>query len=152
MPLSLGERAIVAIATGGYVGYLPRAPGTAGSVLGLVLAWLLSTVEIYLQIVLIAGLFALGVVISSWAERWFGVKDHSAIVIDEIVGMVVALFLLPFQGFYVLAAFVVFRVLDILKPMAALERLPGGWGIMCDDVAAAFLANVLLQGIRFLLT
>jgi phosphatidylglycerophosphatase A len=152
MPLSLGERAIVAIATGGYVGYLPRAPGTAGSVLGLVLAWLLSTVEIYLQIVLIAGLFALGVVISSWAERWFGVKDHSAIVIDEIVGMVVALFLLPFQGFYVLAAFVVFRVLDILKPMAALERLPGGWGIMCDDVAAAFLANVLLQGIRFFLT
>jgi phosphatidylglycerophosphatase A len=64
----------------------------------------------------------------------------------------VALFLLPFQGFYVLAAFVVFRVLDILKPMAALERLPGGWGIMCDDVAAAFLANVLLQGIRFFLT
>lgn len=151
MSLSLGERAIVAIATGGYVGYLPRAPGTAGSVLGLVLAWILSTVEIYLQIVLIAGLFALGVVTSSWAEHWFGVKDHSAIVIDEIVGMVVALFLLPFQGFYVLAAFVAFRVLDILKPMAALERLPGGWGIMCDDVAAAFLANVLLQGIRVFL-
>jgi phosphatidylglycerophosphatase A len=151
MPLSLGERTAVAIATGGYVGYLPIAPGTAGSVLGLVLAWLLSTVNVYVQIVLIAGLFVLGVLTSSRAEGWFGVKDHSAIVIDEIVGMVLALFLLPFQSIYVVAAFIAFRVLDILKPMAALERLPGGWGIMCDDVVAAFLANALLQGIRLFL-
>lgn len=148
MPTGLGQHAAVFVATGGYVGYLPGAPGTAGSVVGLLLWWLLSTWTLPAQIAWLVGLLALGVASASHAEQWFGVKDHRAIVIDEIVGMYLALLALPVQAGFVIAAFVLFRTLDILKPMAALERLPRGWGIMCDDVAAGILTNLVLHGVR----
>ncbi len=148
MPACLGKRLGVFIATGGYVGYLPGAPGTAGSVVGLLLGWPLSTWTLNAQIGVLLGLFILGVASASRAELWFGAKDHRAIVIDEIVGMLLALFSLPFHAGFVIVGFILFRVLDILKPMAALERLPGGWGVMCDDVAAGILTNIVLQGCR----
>lgn len=149
MPTRLGQHVAVFIATGGYVGYLPGAPGTAGSVLGLLLSGLLSRWPLNAQVGLLVGLFTLGVASASVAEQWLGAKDHRAIVIDEIVGMSLALLALPFQAGFVIVGFVVFRALDILKPMAALERLPGGWGVMCDDVAAGILTNIMLQGVRF---
>jgi phosphatidylglycerophosphatase A len=90
-------------------------------------------------------------VTASCAERWFGTKDHRAIVIDEIVGMVLALLALPFRIGYVIAAFVLFRALDIFKPLPAIEHLPGGWGIMCDDLVAAIITNIVLQGVRVVL-
>lgn len=148
MPTRLGQRFFVFIATGGCVGYLPGAPGTAGSVVGLLLWWPLSTRGLPVQIGWLVALFGLGVVSAGQAERWFGVKDHSAIVIDEIVGMCLALFGLPFGAGFVIAGFVLFRALDILKPLPALERLPGGWGVMSDDVAAGILTNIVLQGVR----
>jgi phosphatidylglycerophosphatase A len=151
MPTPLGQHAAVFIATGGYVGYLREAPGTAGSVLGVVLSWILSQWSLHLQLGLLTGAFILGVVTAGCAERWFGSKDHRAIVIDEIIGMVVALFALPFRIGYVAAAFVLFRGLDILKPLPALEHLPGGWGIMCDDLVAAIITNLVLHGVRAVL-
>ena len=151
MPATLGRHVAVFIATGGYVGYLRGAPGTAGSVLGVVLSWILSKWSLYIQIGLLLSLFILGVVTASCAERWFGTKDPRAIVIDEIVGMVLALFALPFRIGYVIAAFALFRALDILKPLTAIEHLPAGWGIMCDDLVAAIITNIVLQGVRVVL-
>jgi len=66
--------------------------------------------------------------------------------------MAMALAMLPFHVGYVIAAFVLFRFFDIIKPIASLERLPGGWGIMCDDAFAAILTNLMLQGVHLLLT
>ena len=89
----------------------------------------------------------MGVVTAGSAEQWFGIKDHGCIIIDEIMGMALALVMLPFQAWYVIAAFILFRLLDITKPIASLERLPGGWGIMCDDAFAAIVTNITLQGV-----
>jgi phosphatidylglycerophosphatase A len=148
MAIPLGLRLSLFIATGGYVGYLPGAPGTAGSVIGLGLGWLWSACSPNIQIGFLSGLFLLGVATAGAAERWFGIKDHGSIVIDEIVGMALALAMVPFHLSYVIAAFLLFRFLDVIKPMAALERLPGGWGIMCDDAFAAVLTNMALQGMH----
>jgi phosphatidylglycerophosphatase A len=120
-----------------------------GSVAGLGVVWILSKWPLPLQITAVVSLFLLGVVTSGNAEHWLGTKDHQAIVIDEIVGMVVALLTLPHQVTYVIAAFCLFRALDVVKPIRSLEDLPGGWGIMCDDLAAALLTNGLLHGVRF---
>lgn len=152
MAIALGQQVCRFIATGGYLGALPGAPGTAGSVLGLGLAWLSSRYSPNVQIGLLLALFLLGVAIAGSAERWYGVKDHGSIIIDEIVGMAMALAMLPFHVGYVIAAFVLFRFFDIIKPIASLERLPGGWGIMCDDAFAAILTNLMLQGVHLLLT
>jgi phosphatidylglycerophosphatase A len=138
-------------ATGGYLGFLPGAPGTAGSIAGLALFWILAKWPLTLQAVAVTSLFLLGVLTSGVAEHRLGTKDPGAIVIDEIVGMVVALLTLPHRAGYVVAAFCLFRFLDIWKPMSALERLPGGWGIMCDDLAAALITNLLLQAVHFML-
>jgi phosphatidylglycerophosphatase A len=151
MAIPLGQRACLFIATGGYVGYLPGAPGTAGSFLGLGLSWLSASYSPNVQIGFLLVLFLLGVVTAGSAERWYGIKDHGSIIIDEIVGMALALAMLPFQTGYVIPAFILFRFFDIIKPIASLERLPGGWGIMCDDAFAAILTNIILQGIRLLL-
>ncbi len=151
MATTLRQHAAVLVATGGYVGYLREAPGTAGSVLGIVLSWILSRWSLHVQIALLLSMFILGVVTAGCAERRLGIKDHRAIVIDEIVGMALALFALPFRIGYVIAAFVLFRALDIFKPVPALEHLPGGWGIMCDDLVAAIITNVVLQGVRAVL-
>lgn len=137
-------------ATGGYLGFLPGAPGTAGSIVGLALFWMLAKWSFPLQAAAVTGLFLLGVVTSGIAEHRLGTKDPRAVVVDEIVGMVVALLTLPHRAGYVVAAFCLFRFFDICKPLSALERLPGGWGIMCDDLAAALITNLLLQAVYFI--
>lgn len=147
MPPYLGRQLVQAIATGFYVGYLPVAPGTAGSIVGVLVSALFSRSPICAQVGLLLSLFMLGVVSSTLVSQWLGADDPPVVVIDEIVGMSCALFALPFEVGVVLAAFLLFRVFDILKPspIRALERLPGGWGIMCDDLAAGLLTNALLQ-------
>jgi Phosphatidylglycerophosphatase A len=96
---------------------VPGAPGTAGSVAGLVVVWILAKWPLPLQAAAVTGLFLLGVAISGSAERWLDTKDPGAIVIDEIVGMILALLAVPHQIGYVVAAFFLFRLLDILKPL-----------------------------------
>jgi phosphatidylglycerophosphatase A len=139
-------------ATGGYIGYIPAAPGTFGSIEGLVLGWLVfspitqrSTVA---AIALFALLFAGGCWIAGRAERILVQHDSSRIVIDEILGMVAATFLLPARWPWMLAAFGLFRLFDILKPYPASRidrQVRGGIGVMLDDLAAAIYANLILQ-------
>ena len=137
------------IATCGYVGHVPVAPGTFGSAAGLVLLWALRALgSSALEIAFVVVLLALGVWSATIAERSSGRVDPGIVVIDEVVGMIVTMMFIPASTFSIVAGFLVFRVLDILKPWPTrrLERLPGGAGIMADDVMAAVYGNVVMHG------
>jgi len=143
---------ITLIATGGYVGYIPFAPGTFGSLEGLLFGWLvfapIAQRSPSLAIALFIVLFLAGCWIAGRAERIFARHDSSRIVIDEILGMAAATFLLPIRWPWMLGAFGLFRLLDIMKPFPAslIDReLHGRVGVMLDDLAAAIYANLILQ-------
>ena len=141
-------RVAVFIATVGYCGYFPVAPGTVGSAAGLVaylLVWWSGSALV--EAGLIALLFAAGVWAGTTAERYFGGIDPGPIVIDEVVGMLITLAFIPVGWSGALAGFVLFRIFDVVKPYPAraLERLHGGLGVMADDAMAAIYANVSLR-------
>ena len=140
-------RAAVFIATFGYIGYAPIAPGTFGSAAGLAVFVLLRAVGLpWLEPVVIALLFAAGAWAGNIAERYFGGIDPQQVVIDEVLGMLLTLMLVPVSWAGALLGFLVFRVLDIIKPWPArgLENLHGGVGVMADDAMAAVYGNVLM--------
>lgn len=135
-------------ATGLYAGYCPVAPGTVGSLVGVVLS-LLFPQNLYFQATIIGTSLIVGIPICSKVEKQFHRKDPSQVVWDEVVGIWIALFLLPRSYKWIIAAFILFRCFDIWKkPFKSIERLPGGYGIMLDDVAAGLSANLVLQSIR----
>ncbi len=146
MPRVLGVFARL-LATGFGSGYAPVAPGTAGSAVGLLLFWPLASLPGPGQIVACAAVFVLGAYASTRLARELGQKDPGRAVVDEIVGMWVTLAGLPFGPVTALLGFVLFRVMDVVKPWPAraLERLPDGWGIMADDVAAGVYAHLMLR-------
>jgi phosphatidylglycerophosphatase A len=142
------------VATGFYTGYSPVAPGTAGSLLALAILWLLHPRDSYLGPGLVLFFF-LGLWASSRVEgeevQKGGKHDPSIVNIDEIVGMGLSVVLLPHAvpRVWWIAGFLLFRVFDIVKPFPAdrAQRLPGGWGIMIDDVIAGIYANAVLQAL-----
>jgi len=141
-------RLAVFIATVGYSGYFPIAPGTVGSLAGLVfylLVWWSRSPVV--EVGLIVVLFAVGVWAGTTAERYFGGIDPGPIVIDEVVGMLITLAFIPVGPSGALLGFVLFRIFDVVKPYPAgrLERLHGGFGVMADDAMAAVYANVTLR-------
>jgi phosphatidylglycerophosphatase A len=142
----------LAIATGGGVGYVRFAPGTFGSALGLIV-WAAVPQILAIQVAVIVTVCAAGTWSASIAERHFRKTDPGAVVIDEVAGMLVTLLLNPVGWGGAVAGFLAFRLFDIVKPFPAnrLERLPGGLGIMADDIAAAVYANLLLRLGIFLL-
>ena len=139
-------RVPLAVATGLGVGYVPFAPGTFGSALGLVL-WLALPADPLIQAVVIAGVSAAGVWSSGLAESHFQGTDPGPVVIDEVMGMLITLFLNPVGGWGAFVAFLLFRVADVVKPFPSnrLEGLPGGIGVMADDAMAAVYANLALR-------
>lgn len=116
--------------------------------LGVVLFFPLALLPLPLYGVVLVGLIAVGVWAAGEAEQLLDSKDASPIVIDEIAGMLLAYFAAPVAFLPLLMGFLLFRLFDIIKPLPQLERLPGGWGVMLDDLCAGFLA---LGGIRVLL-
>ncbi len=136
----------IALATAFGAGYAPVAPGTFGSAVGLVLWWLLprSTVVQFAAILIV---FALGSWSGSVAERHFKRTDPGHVVLDEVLGMQITLFLNPVGWVGALIGFLLFRVADIVKPYPAnkLEALHGGFGIMADDAMAAVYSNIVLR-------
>ncbi len=135
----------------GYVGRIPGAPGTYGSLVTLPLAYLWSTsvtdnplITLGL-IIIIAGL---GIVASNIVAESMGIEDPGEIVIDELVGQWIAVLAIPNHWGFWLAAFILFRIFDIWKPwiIDKVQNYPGGWGIMLDDVLAGILAFLLIQG------
>ena len=148
------KRLAIAAATGLYSGYAPRAPGTAGSVVGLLTFVLVrASGSMAVELTGIVALFGLGVWSATLAERHFGRSDPGAVVIDEVVGMLITLALIPMSWSMAVLGFFLFRAFDIVKPypVRQLERLPEGWGIMADDVMAGIYSNLALRGLAWLL-
>ena len=147
-PPALRLRAQLTLATVLGIGYAPVAPGTFGSLPGLLLYWALFQLGgAPAVIAALLLLIPLGIQAASAAERHFGSEDPGRVVVDELVGQLVALTFLEPTPFNLVAGFLLFRLLDIVKPFPArrLERLHGGSGIMLDDLAAGLYANVILQ-------
>jgi phosphatidylglycerophosphatase A len=139
--------AATALATGFGAGYSPVAPGTAGTVVGVLLFWPMRSLPFAYQLAATVILFCLGVPASTHVSRRLGRKDPGLVVVDEIIGMWISLLLLPFTPAVVIAAFFAFRAMDILKPPPArgFEAYPEGWGIVLDDVMAGIYANLIVQ-------
>lgn len=138
------------IATVGYIGYSPVWPGTVGSAAGLLAFYAVrATGSIVVELGAIVVLFAVGIWAGTEAEHHFGGEDPGPVVLDEVVGMLITLALLPVSFAGALAGFVVFRILDVIKPWPAgrFERLPGGLGVMADDGMAAVYGNIIMHAL-----
>ena len=144
-------RLAVFLATAGYSGYFPIAPGTVGSAVGLVLyaamRWLDPPYFAAAELAVMVCLFVAGVWAGTTAERYFGGIDPGPIVLDEVVGMLLTLAFIPVGVTGAVAGFFLFRIFDVIKPFPArrFEALHGGLGVMADDAMAAVYANVSLR-------
>jgi phosphatidylglycerophosphatase A len=136
------------IATCGYLGYVPVAPGTFGSAAGLVvlaaIRWSGST---GLELAAIVFLLAVGVWSGNVAEKHFGGVDPAPVILDVVVGMLITVALIPVNITGAIVGFVLFRLFDVIKPWPAnrLEGLHGGLGVMADDAMAAVYGNVVMR-------
>lgn len=140
----------------GYVGLIPGAPGTYGSLVTLPLAYFWNiwvTDNLFLTAGLIIILTLLGIAASNKVSESMGVEDPGEIVIDELVGQWIALLAIPAHWGFWLGAFILFRIFDIWKPwlIDRSQHLPGGVGVMMDDVLAGLLALIIIQGAAFLI-
>jgi phosphatidylglycerophosphatase A len=147
-------RFAVFIATVAYCGYSPIAPGTAGSVAGLVvylLVWWTRSPTVEISLIVVT--FVIGTWAATHAERYFGAIDPGPVVIDEVLGMLVTLAFIPAGWSAAVCGFVLFRIFDVIKPFPAnkLEHLHGGFGIMADDAMAGIYANLVLRLAMWLL-
>ena len=137
------------IATGFYSGKLPKMPGTWGSILAAVLIYFFWPKCFWLQLGVVAVTFASSVVSADFVSKELGSRDPDCVVIDEILGMEIALMGLSGQGNVktVFLGLLLFRIIDIMKPppIPWFEKLPGGWGITIDDALAGIITNVILR-------
>ena len=140
------------IATGLGVGHFPYGPGTMGALLAILIWYPITTMANHttwflITLALILAFTLLGAWSSTVAERYWG-EDPSRVVIDEVVGQWITLLAVPavFSWWHVLAAFVLFRFFDIVKPLGVrkMEQFKGGWGIMADDILAGCYGAILL--------
>lgn len=149
------RRVAVFVATFGYAGLFPGAPGTVGSAAGLVVyaAIVRTGGGPTAEILVIIALFTAGAWAATLAEQHFGGVDPGPIIMDEVVGMLITLFLVPVSVRGAVVGFLVFRLFDIVKPFPAarLERLPGGWGVMADDAMAAVYGNLTIRLVWWLM-
>ncbi len=137
----------VLLAAWGPCGYSPVAPGTAGTLGAVPLAWALSLLGWPAYLAATAALLALGVVAAERAGRYWGVVDASPIVSDEVVGYLLTMAFAPFEWRTALCGFVLFRLFDVWKPwpVSALDRVKSGLGVMLDDVGAGVLGFAVMQ-------
>lgn len=126
----------------------PKGGGTLTSAIACLVWYVLQlqSVNVWIMFAGILSLFLIGVWSSSVVEVSWG-KDHNRVVVDELMGMWVALFMLPLNWKYLFAAFLIFRFFDIVKPLyiRKAEQLNSGWGVMTDDLMAGLYTNLLLQ-------
>ncbi len=151
--MNFKEKAVMFIATGCFIGKIPLAPGTFGSIVGILPCFILSGTSVLIAIFFAVIFIIFSIWIAHNAERILNKKDPGCVVIDEIAGMVVTLIGLPFNVISVAGGFIIFRVLDITKPFPIrfFERhFSGGAGIVLDDVAAGIIGNIILRLLFFL--
>jgi phosphatidylglycerophosphatase A len=141
------------IATGFYSGYLPKAPGTWGSLVGVLLVFLLHALSLQIYLSVIAGLFIVGSFVAGEAEKILDNRDPGVVVIDEIVGMLITMIAVPVTPLTMALGFILFRVFDIAKPFPVNffdQHFHGGLGIMLDDVVAGIYSLIIMQLILLL--
>lgn len=151
------DRLVIFLASGFGLGYIPGAPGTYGSVLGLLLYSVVLPAPDSAEYLLrysqwIAALLLGGVFLADRLSRMNQDPDPRVVVVDEVLGQFLAIFLLPLKWFYLVAGLCLFRFFDVIKPfpIRRLERIRGGYGIVFDDVLAGIYANLVLHFVRFL--
>jgi phosphatidylglycerophosphatase A len=144
----------VALGTGLGAGFSPIAPGTAGSVVGVLLALALAPSGLFATALAVALLLPAGVWAAGVCGERYGSHDHGRIVIDEIAGQLIALATFPARPLWLVCGFLLFRFFDITKPFPA-RRIDQTWrsgtGVMADDVVAGIYANLALQCVRLAL-
>jgi phosphatidylglycerophosphatase A len=136
-----------------YVGFIPVIPGTFGSLASFIFYFpLLYTGSWHVYLVAIILIVGAGIWAAGRVAGESRIVDPSFVVIDEVAGQLITLFLIPFSWAHLLAGFFLFRIMDIIKPFPGrqAENLPGGYGIMTDDVLAGIYANVSLRLLLFL--
>jgi len=130
------------------IGYIGRGAGTVAALVCCFCWWRIMVDEHnhLLSIIVTSTIILVGIWSSGEVEKIWG-KDNQRIVIDEVAGMCISLLWIPVQLPYLLIAFLLFRFFDIAKPLLIkkVEKLPGGWGVMLDDILAGLYANFLLQ-------
>jgi phosphatidylglycerophosphatase A len=143
------------LATFFYVGYFPKAPGTFASMFAAALIFIFPTISILWQAILIILLLLIGKFSSAYLEKELNIEDPQYIVIDEVLGMCIAVFALPRMVSVIIIGFVLFRIFDIWKPwiIDEIQSVKNGWGVMLDDLIAGVFAltiNYLIHKIYFL--
>ncbi|MGE4546223.1 MAG: phosphatidylglycerophosphatase A [Desulfurella sp.] len=134
------------IATVFGVGYTAYAPGTIGSLFGVLIYMFLKEASLSIYLLTVACLFVVGTIASEIVESAYNIKDPSFVIIDEVVGMLVTLAFVSYSFWAVALGFLFFRIIDISKipPLNFLERIGGGLGIMLDDLVGGIMAGILL--------
>jgi len=142
------DRAVLFLATGFFVGTVPFAPGTFGSIIGLPVCFLISRLNIYLSVIWTLLFIIFAIWVAAAALKILKKEDPAEIVIDEIAGLIVTFVGLPFTLKTAIAGFIIFRAFDILKPFPIRtleEKVAGGPGVVLDDVMAGIYGNIVLR-------
>ncbi|QDT63976.1 phosphatidylglycerophosphatase A family protein [Calycomorphotria hydatis] len=147
------DRLILWLAHGFGLGLAPVAPGTVGSLWGLPLVWGASLLPLWGYWVLAAVMILLGGPICGFGAKWFKRTDPPQVVYDEIVAFFIVFAVVPVTWISAILGFALFRLFDITKPwpIRHLEKFPGGWGILIDDLMAAIYAGVVLWGMMWII-
>ena len=142
----MNEKLITFLATGFGSGLSPVAPGTLGTLVGVLICLLCLPMPWTFRLLFVLALLVLSIYVADKAEKIYQKKDDQRIVIDEIIGLQITMLPVAINILNLCAAFVLFRIFDILKPFPVknLQGLPGGWGVVIDDVAAGIYAAAVL--------
>jgi len=146
------KKIIILIATGCYVGYSPLAPGTTGTLAAIPIYFFLSRIAPLYYVVIVLGFTWVAIWASDGAEILLQSRDCRHIVIDEMVGFMVTMFMVPPPLRNIVLGFFLFRALDIIKPfpIRSLEEMVwGGYGVVLDDILAGIYANLIIHALRF---
>jgi phosphatidylglycerophosphatase A len=151
--MSVKERMAFVLATGFGSGYSPFAPGTAGSAVGLLFVWGMSYLSLPGQLAAVLIVTVLSMIAADIVARSTGLKDPGLIVADEIAGMMVTMIAIPLSATSLVLGFILFRMMDVVKPPPArqFENFKGGIGIVADDLMAGVYAHLALRGVLMLL-
>lgn len=135
------------LSTLGFVGYSPLAPGTVGTLLSIIPYFFLSKLGPVYYILSVILIIILSIIVSSFSIEIFESQDPKQVVADELCGYLVTMFLVSPSLLNILLGFVLFRFFDIIKPLPIrkIEQLPGGFGIVLDDVAAGIYSCIVIH-------
>ncbi len=140
------DQFITILATGFGAGLSPVAPGTAGTLVGVLICLICYPMPWAFRLLFVIAISVLSIYVAGQAETLYGKADDQRIVIDEIAGFQVAMLPVAITGLHLCLAFVLFRIFDIWKPfpLGRLQNLPGGWGVVADDIGAGIYAGLIL--------